>query len=262
MRALLWLAFALVLVVCLCSAALRLSGAAGCTPAPECLAPAGGAVAAAGPPADAAPGWQRALRLTHRITASLAGLVFLFIVAFGFARWSIGERVAGLSLLVLTLALALVGRITPSPSAAVALTNLLGGQLLLAALAWLLAPRAAPGARWLGWPLFAAALLLAATGSLAGLYAVARTGWLTGHAVLGVAVAAVLAAAAWRLRRARGASGATLAATATAVAAAAAGVLGLVLLQPAAPWPAALAHSAGGGLVLAGCAALWRASRR
>ncbi len=143
------------------------------------------------------------------------------------------------------------------------LVNLLGGQLLLAALAWLLAPRAAPGARWLGWPLFAAVLVLSATGILAGGLAVA-TGWLVGHAALGVVVAMILAAAAWRLRDARmpGATSAAVVAGATALGAAAAGVLGLTLLQPAGPWPAALVHSAAGALALAGCTALWRASRR
>lgn len=278
MRALLWLAFALVLVVCLCSAALRLSGAAvACAPAPACLAPqaagapAVGTGAAAGAQAEgptvasaAAPantGWQRTLRLTHRVTASLAGLVFLFIVAFGFARWSISERIAGLSLLALTLLLALVGRITPSLSAAVGLVNLLGGHLLLAALAWLLAARAGDLVRWVGAPLFVTVVLASATGSAVA--APGRGGWLTVHAALGVVVVAPLVAAAWRLRRA-GMGGGTVAVVAitTALAAAIAAALGLVLLRPGGPWPVALVHSAAGGLVLAGCAALWRSSRR
>ena len=111
MRVLLGLAFVLVLLVALCSATLRLAASGvGCTPWPTCYAQAN----AAAPADDAVPAWQHTLRLTHRVSATVAGLVFVFIVAFGFSRWSLSQRVAGASLWLLALALALVGRITPS----------------------------------------------------------------------------------------------------------------------------------------------------
>ncbi|MBE7420054.1 MAG: hypothetical protein HS128_20315 [Ideonella sp.] len=267
MRALLWLALLLVLGVSLCSAALRLANSPiGCTPAPACALE----TAAAQPttPADAQPpAWQQTLRLTHRISASLAGVVFLFIVVFGFARWSASQRVAGLALLVLTLALALVGRITPAPSAAavlggvpppsapVVLTNLLGGHLLLAALAWLLVtPPSGPRAAWPGAGLSAAVLAVSASGVMVTIGTAA--GWASAHAALGAAALLALAVLAWRWR-----GRATALAAATALVAAATAFSGLPTLQQALHWPAAVVHSVLAGLTLAAAAALWRGSR-
>lgn len=271
MRVLLWLALGLVLGVCVCSAALRLANSTiGCTPEPACRlaqpapATAGDAVLPAAAD-DAVPAWQQTLRLTHRISATLAGLVFVFIVLFGFAQWSAGERVAGISLLLLAALLALVGRVTPSPSPAVVLANLLGGHLLLAALAWLLA-RPAPrqpdmrGHAALGWPLAVAVLLLSASGGWAGAPGAAMPAWLPAlHLALGLAVTVTLVAAAWRLRRLP--LVAPLAG-ASALAAVATGLSGLPPLQQAFGWPAAATHSVLAGLTLAGCTALWRLSRR
>lgn len=294
MRALLLLAFALVLLVVVCSATLRLAGSGiGCTPWPVCYAQA----STAAPPDDAIPEWQRTLRLTHRISATMAGLVFVFIIAFGYGEWSASQRVAGVSLLLLAVVLALVGRITPSQLPAVVLANLIGGHLLLAALAWLLTPSplsedpaTLPASGWHGGSWFAGVLLVLVSGTLvsvrgaaaacadgcafdsvAWLHALAawnpwragnaggqgapvQQGLLQMHAVLGTLVALGLALTAWRMRHRRGV--APLAA-ATALAALTAFGLGFALALPA-----AAAHSVLGGLTLAGCAALWRARRR
>jgi len=140
MKPLLWLATVLVLVVCTASSALRLSQAGvGCSPWPACYMPH---AAAPEPQAASAPAWHEPVRVTHRISASVVGLMFVFAVLFGWARWNAGERAAGACLLLASLGLAWLGRYTPSPLPAVVLGNLLGGHALLAALAWLLsAPR-------------------------------------------------------------------------------------------------------------------------
>jgi len=150
----------------------------------------------------------------------------------------------------------------------VVLANLLGGHLLLAALAWLLTPAprspatAAPSARWIGWPLCAGVLLLLASGGLVSALAAAAAsghGVLLLHTSLGVLALLALALAAWQLRRR--APAATIAALSTLLAVAVA-VLGLPPLQRALGLPAAAAHSVLAGLTLAGCVALWRSSRR
>lgn len=292
MRALLGLAFVLVLLVALCSATLRLAASGvGCTPWPTCYAQAN----AATPADDAVPAWQYTLRLTHRVSATVAGLVFVFIVAFGFSRWSLSQRVAGASLWLLALALALVGRITPSQLPAVVLANLLGGHLLLAALGWLLVP-AAPSlgtaprpaiARWLGWPLFVGVLLALASGALVsarGAVAACVDGcgpadwpdalaawnlwrpnaaWPAGgamgkgvlsmHAAWGTLVVVALGVAAWRLRGRAG-----IAAVVAVALALAAAVLGLGGVQRLMPLPLAAAHSVLAGLTLAGATVTWR----
>jgi len=168
MRALTWLALALVLAIVVASAMLRLSsGGIDCTPWPTCVA-----AAAAQPLAvddAAAPPWHGSVRLVHRLSASAAGIVFLLLVAFGFGAWDATQRVAGLALIGLAAALAVIGRATPSPLPAVVLANLLGGHLLLAALAWLLTR---PGARSAHTMPLAAPLLVPmvlATSALGGL---------------------------------------------------------------------------------------------
>jgi cytochrome c oxidase assembly protein subunit 15 len=136
MKTLLWLSAALVLVVCAASSALRLSQAGvGCSPWPACYAHR---AAAPDAPDASAPAWHEPVRLTHRISASVVGRMFVFAVLFGWTRWNAGERAAGAGLLLASLGLAWLGRYTPSPLPAVALGNLLGGHVLLAMLAWLL----------------------------------------------------------------------------------------------------------------------------
>jgi cytochrome c oxidase assembly protein subunit 15 len=206
MRAWLWIAAALVLVVSASSAALRLSQAGvGCTPWPACYA-----AALAPQPADAVmPAWHETVRLTHRISATAVGLVFVFIVLFGWSRWRAGERVAGVLLLAISLGLAWLGRHTPSALPAVAVGNLLGGHLLLAALAWLIAAPQAPHAsfpssranRSAPWcfALLAAALAMhSALGALVGTagapYPLAMA---VGHSLL-AALMLALAVALWR----------------------------------------------------------------
>ncbi len=113
-----WLALAALLVLAIVSASATLRQAA----------------AAALPPSP----WQDAVRLAHRVSASAAGLVFLFGVLMSWGGWRRGERVAGMLLLACTAVLAVVGRYTVAGAALpVVLVNLLGGHLLLALLAWL-----------------------------------------------------------------------------------------------------------------------------
>jgi heme a synthase len=137
MRTLLWLSAALVLVVCTASAALRLSQAGvGCSPWPACYMQQAAAPDTA---VASAADWHDPVRLTHRISASVVGLMFVFAVLFGWTRWNTGERIAGAGLLLASVGLAWLGRYTPSPLPAVAIGNLLGGHVVLALLAWLLA---------------------------------------------------------------------------------------------------------------------------
>jgi heme A synthase len=169
MRALTWLALALVLAIVVASAMLRLSsGGIDCTPWPACVAEAVAHPLAADD--AAAPPWHGTVRLVHRLSASAAGIVFLLLVVFGFGSWDLTQRVAGFALLALATALALIGRATPSPLPAVVLANLLGGHLLLAALAWLLArPDARSAARTMPLAAPALVLMVLATSALGGL---------------------------------------------------------------------------------------------
>ncbi len=115
-RAWLLLAAALVLAIVASSATLRQAAAAGLPAAP----------------------WQEGVRLAHRVSASAAGLVFLFGVLLSWPGWGRGERVAGALLLCCTALLAVVGRYTVAGAALpVVLVNLLGGHALLGLLAWL-----------------------------------------------------------------------------------------------------------------------------
>jgi cytochrome c oxidase assembly protein subunit 15 len=135
---LLQLALALALVVVGASATLRLAAnGIGCEPWPECYGRAETAAAFNATPL------ARALRLSHRVAASAFALVALLAVAVGWRHWSSGQRIAGAALLIMTAVLAWIGRYTPSPLPAVTLVNLLGGFVLLALLAYLLAARVA-----------------------------------------------------------------------------------------------------------------------
>jgi cytochrome c oxidase assembly protein subunit 15 len=153
-RAWLCLAAALVLAITTSSAMLRLSQAGvGCAPWPACYAER-----SAQPDSAPAADWHAGARLVHRVSASAVGLLFLFIVLFGWSDWSAGDRAAGASLLAVSAGLAILGRYTPSPLPAVTLANLLGGFVLLAATAWLLSGRAR---RAVGDETLRAALVLA-----------------------------------------------------------------------------------------------------
>jgi cytochrome c oxidase assembly protein subunit 15 len=103
-------------------------------------------------PAGEAPAPVRAARALHRVTATLAGVLVLLVVAFGWSTMGGGERIAAAVALVDTVFLSWLGRYTPHDLPLVTLGNLVGGLLLAAALAWIAAGRrgarraAAPGA--------------------------------------------------------------------------------------------------------------------
>lgn len=158
------LAFAALLTVLITSASayLRLGGnALGCEGWPACY------LAAAEPRATVAdlPA-VRWVRGSHRVAASVLGLLIIAIVALGWdALQGRGRRIAGVTLLFLALFLAWLGRYTPSLLPAVTLGNLFGGMALFGLIVWMQArPRAnvfadyRPAARLR----FAAAILLAA----------------------------------------------------------------------------------------------------
>jgi cytochrome c oxidase assembly protein subunit 15 len=116
------------------SAYLRLSAAnLGCEPWPACFAQASHAA----PSTEGQP--HPVARLAHRILASAAGVIVL-LVAFVDLRARAGSprRIArAVLLVVLTAALASLGRFTPgATSLAVALGNLLGGAALTVLLWW------------------------------------------------------------------------------------------------------------------------------
>jgi cytochrome c oxidase assembly protein subunit 15 len=103
-------------------------------------------------PAGEAPAPVRAARALHRVSATLAGVLVLLVVAFGWSTMGGGERIAAAVALVDTVFLSWLGRYTPHDLPLVTLGNLVGGLLLAAALAWIAAGRrgarraAAPGA--------------------------------------------------------------------------------------------------------------------
>src|SRR5690606_11467957 len=109
-------------------------------------------------PAGDAPAPVRAARALHRVTATLAGVLVLLVVAFGWSTMGGGERIAAAVALVDTVFLSWLGRYTPHDLPLVTLGNLIGGLLLAAALAWIAAARrgpkraAAPGAAGRGDP--------------------------------------------------------------------------------------------------------------
>jgi cytochrome c oxidase assembly protein subunit 15 len=132
-------ALALVLIVVVTSAYLRLAGSGlGCADWPACygmIRAAGGATAL-----GAAPLVLPWARMAHRLAASTLGLLVLGIVASALRQRR--ARSQGLAipfaLLALTVMLALLGYRTPSPLTPwVATANLLGGMTMLALLWWL-----------------------------------------------------------------------------------------------------------------------------
>ena len=150
----------LLAVTCL-SAYLRHSAAGiGCTPWPACYgqgerAALPGALAVAGQALTVA-------RMAHRVTATLALLLIIAMVVLSLSARPrhLQKGRLSLALLLLALSLSLLGVFTPgSRLPAVAMGNLLGGFVMLALAARLVA---LPRARGLGWPAAAVALLLLA----------------------------------------------------------------------------------------------------
>ncbi len=109
----------------------------GCAPWPECF---GRDLAAAH---GAAGSWSA---LTHRVTASLLGLVVLVIAWRAFFRETARSvRIAAVLLLALTLALAALGPLSASLALpAVTFTNLVGGVAIAALLGWLVVAHGSP----------------------------------------------------------------------------------------------------------------------
>lgn len=137
-QALLVIAFVLALAVLGASSHLRLAAnGIGCEPWPACY---GKEVTAQAARASAA--WHAA-RATHRVAASAFALIALAAVVLGWRRWSGPARAAAVVLLLVTAALALIGRFTPSALPAITLGNVLGGLALAGAVAFLISAQRA-----------------------------------------------------------------------------------------------------------------------
>jgi heme a synthase len=134
-RRLVSIALALVLVVTLSSAFIRLSQSGPpCPEWPACY----GAQAGTAAPALSEESPVFLARVLHRIAASVAGILFLAIAVLGWHRWrNDSRRMVAVALVVLAGLLAWLGKYTSSTLPAVMLGNLLGGMALLGLLAWL-----------------------------------------------------------------------------------------------------------------------------
>jgi len=141
LRRMAWLTLCLLLAVTCLSAYLRHSAAGiGCEPWPACFGQGAGAT----PGAVIVSGQALTVaRVAHRVTATLALLLSLAMVAASLVRRPRLQREGGhsLALLGIALGLALLGVFTPgSRLPAVAIGNLLGGFAMLAVAARLVAP--------------------------------------------------------------------------------------------------------------------------
>lgn len=119
---------------------------------------------AQGQPIDP-PAPVRVARLTHRVTAMVVGLLAGIIALVGWSSLRGIERAAAVFALLVTGALAWLGRYTPHDLPLVTLGNVLGGFALAAAFAWIAAPaprKREPLAALRLFGLLAAALVLAA----------------------------------------------------------------------------------------------------
>lgn len=136
-RALQWSALALAFIVLAASSSLRLAAnGLSCAPWPVCY---GQTVTADAAQAATS---TRALRAIHRVAATVFGLLVLALALRGWRHFSRAERLAALLLLGVTIALAWLGRYTPSPLPAVTVANVLGGLALVGLLTWMLAGHA------------------------------------------------------------------------------------------------------------------------
>lgn len=145
-----WLTFALLVIVTLASAFLRLAEPSGMT----------------GLAIDVARG-------THRVSASVALVLAIGVAIFGWERFRpLGaSRGVAAALVALGIALAFLGRFTPSTHAFVALGNPLGG-LAMGALAWWLYLAAGPlESRGRGNPAAGWALVVGAFAAVAAIVA-------------------------------------------------------------------------------------------
>ncbi len=135
MRRLVSIALALVLVITLSSAFIRLSQSGlSCPEWSACYSAQAGTSAAA--LSEASPVFFA--RVMHRIAASVAGVLLLVIAVLGWRRWrGDSRRAVAIVLVVLAGLLAWLGKYTPSTLPAVMLGNLLGGMALLGMLTWL-----------------------------------------------------------------------------------------------------------------------------
>ncbi len=143
-RALVWVSLILVLIVNGASAYVRLAQqGVGCEPWPQCYGQTAPQDAGAVPAEDSPHFYVRA---THRLAASLAGVLFLAIAFLGWNGWGrVAPRVAAIKLLVLAAFLAWLGRYTPSLVPAVTIGNVVAGMATFGVLAWLAGWRPAPG---------------------------------------------------------------------------------------------------------------------
>jgi len=143
-RALVWISLVLVLVVNAASAYVRLAQQGlGCDPWPQCYGQTAPQDAGAVPAEDSPHFYVRA---THRLAASLAGVLFLAIAFLGWSGWRrAAPRAAAVKLLVLAAFLAWLGRHTPSLVPAVTIGNVVAGMATFGLLAWLAAWRPAAG---------------------------------------------------------------------------------------------------------------------
>lgn len=168
LRPLLLAATLLALVILGSSATLRLAAnGIGCSPWPGCYGLADTASAVQGT------SLIKALRLTHRLTASTFALLALAIVLLGWRGWPKSSRLVAVTMLLVTGVLAWVGLHTPSPLPAVTVINVLGGLALVGlstALLYSLMPAAAPAAspflRRALWAVLALLALQAAVGAM------------------------------------------------------------------------------------------------
>jgi len=149
---------ALLLAVTTASAWVRLAQSGlSCADAPACYASKAARTAAE---ASAATSVARAV---HRIAASAAGLAIVAMLVAGWRTGTRAQRGALVALAILAVALASLGRYTPSALPAVTLANLAGGMTMVATAAWLVAAsgrRPSPGTAAAMWPWTVLALAL------------------------------------------------------------------------------------------------------
>ena len=180
LRALLVTILLLGLVILGSSATLRLSAnGIGCDPWPSCYGLAETANQAQGS------SLAKALRLTHRTTASVFAILVIAAVAIGWRGWTRPVRFVGLALIAVTGLLAGVGLYTPSPLPAVTIINVLGGLGLIGLSAALLSRSTGSAsyqpelpARFLRraiWTLLALLALQAALGAMISVRVAANT---------------------------------------------------------------------------------------
>ncbi|MDP2369300.1 COX15/CtaA family protein [Rhodoferax sp.] len=170
LRPLLWTALVLALLILGSSATLRLSAnGIGCSPWPSCY----GMVETANQVQGTS--LIKALRLAHRLTATIFAVLALVVVAIGWRAWARPARLVSLVMLIVTVLLAWVGLYTPSPLPAVTVVNVLGGLALVGFTAALLTaskpPRVGPApegqfVRRALWGLLAILALQAAVGAM------------------------------------------------------------------------------------------------